>query len=65
MNKNDEKMVKVKVNGTIYDSARAAARYIVGMEPEKNVDTIRKEIQRFLHGKRDTWSMYGKYRIHH
>jgi len=53
----------LKVNGVEYRSIKAAARYIASCEPTKNVDTIRKELRKFLNGDRPEWSMYGKYAI--
>ena len=54
--------VGVVVDGKVYQSARVAAKMIAEAEG-KNKDTIRKEIQRMLQGKREPWSMYGKYFI--
>lgn len=54
---------KVKVNDVVYDSAKSASRYIVGLEPEKNIMTISKEIRRCINGIRPEWYMYGKYKI--
>jgi hypothetical protein len=53
----------VKVNGEVYRSAKEAARAICKIEEGKNADTVRKEIQRMLQGKREPWEMYGKYFI--
>ena len=55
----------VFVNEVKYRSAREAAKMIcedinVFAKPE----TVRKEIQKFINGKRQSWSMYGKYKIH-
>lgn len=53
----------VKVNGKQYETIRAAANYIASQEAGKNVETIRKEIRKYLKGERGEWYMYGKYYI--
>ena len=53
----------VKVNGKQYDTIRSAANYIAAQEPGKRVETIRKEIRKYLRGERTEWYMYGKYYI--
>lgn len=68
MNKKQEKYInkiakKVKVNNVIFDSAKSASRYIVGLEPDRNIMTISKEIRRCINGSRPEWYMYGKYKI--
>lgn len=68
MNRKQDKYIskiakKVKVNDVIFDSAKSASRYIVGLEPDKNVMTISKEIRRCINGLRPEWYMYGKYKI--
>lgn len=55
--------LKVKVDGKLFESAISGARYILTMEPEKNVKTIAKEIRKCIAGSRPEWSMYGKYKI--
>lgn len=68
MNKKQEKYIskiakKVKVNDVVFDSAKSASRHIAGLEPEKNIMTISKEIRRCINGSRPEWYMYGKYKI--
>lgn len=68
MNKKQEKYInkiakKIKVNNVIFDSAKSASRYIVGLEPDRNIMTISKEIRRCINGSRPEWYMYGKYKI--
>ncbi len=53
----------VKVNGVEYASSRKAAKYIVSIEKDRQEETVRKEIRKFLQGKRKAWVMYGKYAI--
>lgn len=55
------------VDGVSYDAVRQAARYIVECEVKngviRNIETIRKELKRFVQGKRSAWDMYGRYSI--
>ncbi len=53
---------KVCVNGKEYATVGEAATMIAN-ECDKNKQTIRKEIQRYVQGKRPSWLMYGKYLI--
>jgi len=59
--------VSIVVNGITYDAVRQAARYIVGCEDAlgniRNIETVRKELKRFIQGKRPAWTMYGNYTI--
>ena len=55
--------LKVKINGVEFESALSASRYIVTLEPEKNVMTIAKEIRKCVNGLRPEWYMYGKYKV--
>lgn len=54
----------VKVDGIEYQSAREAAKFICE-DPTvtAKVGTVRKELQKFINGKRPSWLMYGKYQI--
>jgi len=58
---------EVTVDGTLFFSAYAAAKYIVEEEEKlgntRTNNTISKEIRRFLAGKRPSWVMYGLYTI--
>lgn len=51
------------VDGLIYPSAYKAAQYIQQLNPERNVNTISKELRRFLSGEHKAFTMYGKHTI--
>lgn len=55
----------IEVNGKLFESARAAARYIVECEAKlgntRKEDTISKELKRCWKGA--VWDMYGKYNV--
>lgn len=54
----------VEVNGIEYQSAREAAKVICeDVSVTAKVDTVRKEIQKYVQGRRQSWLMYGKYKI--
>jgi hypothetical protein len=53
----------IYINGVKYDSIRAGARAIVQEMPYKNVETIRKELQKVSTGRRSEGMMYGKFNI--
>ena len=59
---------KIKVNDIQFNSCGSAAAWIVSNEKQlgniRNVDTISKELRKYLQGKRNSWIMYEKYRIH-
>lgn len=59
--------VAVLVDGVHYDALRQAARYIVDCEDKngvsRNIDTVRKELKRYIQGKRPAWKMYDKYSV--
>lgn len=58
---------RVKVNGVVYKSCKAAAEYIVTEELKlgnvRTKATIDKELRRFLQGLRPAWAMYGRYTV--
>ena len=60
---NARKKFPIKINGTVYDSTYAAAKYIASCEPGKKASTINRELRRFILGERKSWTMYGKYEI--
>ena len=55
----------IAVNGKVYESARAAARYIVEQESllgnVRKVNTVHKELKRAWHGA--CWYMYERWMI--
>ncbi len=52
------------VDGKQFDAVRQAARYVYELEPNKGKEsTIRKEIQKVAKGKRNQFTMYGKFTI--
>lgn len=55
----------INVNGQVFPSARAAARYIVAEEAalgnSRKENTIAKELKRCWQGA--SWTMYGKYLV--
>lgn len=55
----------IEVNGNLFPSARAAARYIVDEEAKlgniRKEDTIAKELKRCWKGA--VWDMYGTYHV--
>jgi hypothetical protein len=53
----------VTVDGVEFPSAYKAAEYIVQHNPGKILNTISKEIRRYLSGERASWVMYGKHSI--
>lgn len=53
----------VVVDGLDFPSAYKAAEYIVQHNPGKVLNTISKEIRRYLSGERESWVMYGKHSI--
>lgn len=53
----------VTVDGIEFPSAYKAAEYIVQHNPGKVLNTISKEIRRYLSGERSSWIMYGKHTI--
>jgi len=53
----------IKVNGKQYASISEAARFIQFDSGRGSYFSIRKELRRFLQGKRPSWRMYGKYDI--
>ena len=60
---NARKKFPIKINGIVYDSTYAAAKYIASCEPGKKASTINRELRRFILGERKSWTMYGKYEI--
>jgi len=56
----------IMVNGVVYESARAAARYIVEEEAKlgnvRKENTVSKELKRCWQGA--SWSMYERWRVH-
>ena len=58
---------QITINGQLFQSCGAAAKWIVDKETEVgNIrvrDTISKELRRYLQGRRKAWSMYGVYTI--
>ena len=64
-----EEMIKqtarpVLVNGIEYRSAREAAKYICSDDSiVASIETMKKEIQRFINGKRKAWRYKDKYNI--
>lgn len=64
------KAVKIMVNNLVFDSARAAARYIVSEEAkignERKENTIAKELKRcFPKNGGHSWEMYGRWLVRH
>lgn len=62
------KAVKIMVNNLVFDSARAAARYIVSEEAkignERKENTIAKELKRcFPKNGGHSWEMYDKWLV--
>ena len=53
---------KILVNGVCFPSVTRAAKFIARQE-NKNWETIKKELRRFVKGERDSWCMYDKYLI--
>ena len=58
----------IQVNGVLYESARAAARYIVEQEAklgyERKENTIHKELKRtFPKNGNHSWAMYDRYLV--
>lgn len=53
----------VYVNGIKCKSVREASRVILKSMPYKNVETVRKEIQKITTGRRPEGMMYGKFNI--
>ena len=55
----------IEVNGVVYESARAAARYIVEQEAklgyERKENTVHKELKRCWHGA--CWYMYDRWMV--
>ena len=55
----------IAVNGVVYESARAAARYIVEQESllgnVRKVNTVHKELKRAWHGA--CWYMYDRWMV--
>ena len=55
----------IEVNGAVYESARAAARYIVEQEAKlgnvRKVNTVHKELKRCWHGA--CWYMYERWMV--
>ena len=55
----------IEINGVVYESARAAARYIVEQEAklgyERKVNTVHKELKRAWHGA--CWYMYERWMV--
>lgn len=55
----------IAVNGTVYESARAAARYIVEQEAKlgyvRKENTVHKELKRCWHGA--CWYMYERWMV--
>lgn len=50
------------INGIPYPSVTQAAKMICSNEG-KQLDTVRKELRKYVQGKRPEWCMYGKYNI--
>ena len=57
-----EKGTTIVVNSITYRSVTSAANMIATNEG-KQLDTIRKELRKYVQGKRPEWCMYGKYNI--
>lgn len=60
--------IPIKVNGTEFPSARAAARHIVKQEAElgnvRKENTVAKELKRcFSKNGGHSWEMYGRYLV--
>jgi len=53
----------ITVDGLLYPSAYKAAQYTQQLNPERNVNTISKELRRFLSGERKAFTMYGKHTV--
>jgi hypothetical protein len=57
----------IKVSGIDFPSCGSAATWISEQELSigntRNVDTISKELRRYLQGKRQSWTMYDKYKV--
>lgn len=57
----------IYINGTKYDSISAAARYIQNTEGASGkavqLNTVKKELRKYVNGVRPAWTMYGKYKI--
>ena len=55
----------IEVNGVVYESARAAARYIVEQEAKlgnvRKENTVHKELKRAWHGA--CWYMYERWMV--
>ena len=58
---------KVKINGVLFQSCGTAAAWIVAQEANlgniRNKSTISKELRKYLQGKRESWVMYGAYKV--
>ena len=60
--------IPIEVNGEMFPSARAAARYIVGMElmlgNERKENTVAKELKRcWPKNGAHNWVMYGRWSV--
>lgn len=57
----------ITVDNCLFNSCKAAAKYIAQKEAEygriRKEATISKELRRYLQGLRPSWKMYGKYNI--
>ena len=58
----EEKGKKVIVDGSVFDSIGSAAKYICD-NSEGRFETIKKEIQRMVNGKRKFGIMYRRFEI--
>lgn len=58
---------QIRINGILFQSCGSAASWIVDQEIKignvRNKSTISKELRKYLQGKRESWTMYGRYKV--